>query len=120
MFTQDALRAELNFAQSKIQKITSEHQIAKVIHIHRAYFREYHYFRVIKIFIISSRLISVDFLRTVFVRRGKSENRRSLQTSRCCTVVIPKEYIRLRDSSHSFYSETKKREDLLSPYIHLL
>ena len=32
---------------------------------------------------------------------------------------IPKEYIRLRDSSHSFYSETKKREDL-SPCMHLL
>ena len=44
MFTQEALRAKLNFAQSKIQKITSEHQIANVIHIHRARFLEYHYF----------------------------------------------------------------------------
>ena len=41
------------------------------------------------------------FSRTVFVRKGKSENRRALLSTvtsrRCqcsCTVVIPKEYIR--------------------------
>ena len=39
MFTLKALRAELNFAQ----KIASENQIAKTIHVHRAYFLEYRY-----------------------------------------------------------------------------
>ena len=49
MFTQEALRAELNFAQSKIQKITSEHQIVKQFTFIELIFWNIPIFRVIKL-----------------------------------------------------------------------